>query len=140
MSSAFECITLLVDFWTTKCTRCPEALDDLNSIAGRESFSDVRFVSICCDELDGARNIIEKDDEPKWGRISHFYMDDRNKEKAKEVLGFKSVPFYVVLNERGEILQKGGKRDVDLELIGGIKAGDGEYKGGAREFDMEADF
>ena len=48
-------------------------------------------------------------------------MDKENKEKAKESLGFKSVPFYVVLNEHGDIVQKGGKKDVDFSFVPGVE-------------------
>jgi hypothetical protein len=38
-------------------------------------------------------------------------MEERDKERAKAILGFQSVPFYVVLNEQGEIMQMGNKLD-----------------------------
>lgn len=42
------------------------------------------------------------------------------KEMAKKVLGFKSVPFLVVLNEEGEIVQMGGKKQIDFDNIPGM--------------------
>jgi len=47
-------------------------------------------------------------------------MAHDDKEKAKEVLGFRGVPFYVVLDERGCITQMGKKVDWDalLQLLG----------------------
>lgn len=68
-------------------------------------------MSICCDKLDGAREIIEKDDELKWPNVQHYYMDPESKEIAKSVLGFASVPFYVMVNAQGKITQKGNKVD-----------------------------
>eukprot|EP00527_Entomoneis_sp_CCMP2396_P000656 CAMPEP_0198151760 /NCGR_PEP_ID=MMETSP1443-20131203/56989_1 /TAXON_ID=186043 /ORGANISM="Entomoneis sp., Strain CCMP2396" /LENGTH=188 /DNA_ID=CAMNT_0043817543 /DNA_START=80 /DNA_END=649 /DNA_ORIENTATION=+ len=106
----------VIDFWTTRCTRCPQALDDLNEIASQEQNESVRFISICCDKLDGAREIIENwenvDNEPRWNNIQHFFMEEADKEEAKQILGFKSVPFYVVLNEQGEIEEMGNKVDL----------------------------
>ena len=67
----------------------------------------VEFVSICCDSLDGAREIIEREEEPKWSSVNHYFMSKENKEKAKKILGFKRVPFYVVLGEEGQLLEKG---------------------------------
>ena len=67
----------------------------------------VDFVSICCDSLDGAREIIEREEEPKWSSVNHYFMSKENKEKAKKILGFKRVPFYVVLGEEGQLLEKG---------------------------------
>mmetsp|Transcript_10235 Transcript_10235/g.19178 ORF Transcript_10235/g.19178 Transcript_10235/m.19178 type:complete len:191 (-) Transcript_10235:26-598(-) len=119
-SNAFKGKNTVIDFWTTKCTRCPSALDNLNSLAKRPEYSNVKFTSIVLDECDGARNIIEQNDKPRWNNINHFYMDREYKETAKSVLGFHQVPFYVVLNENGEIVQKGSKKDIDFEAIPGI--------------------
>ena len=47
-------------------------------------------------------------------------MGFEHKELAKKVLGFKSVPFYVVLNEEGEIVQMGGKKQIDFNNIPGM--------------------
>ena len=121
MSNTLLCVAACdVDFWTTQCTRCPEALDKLNIMASDPKYSNVRFVSICCDKLDGAREIIEKDDEPRWKNVSHYFMDRQHKEEAKKLLGFKSVPFYVILNEDGEITQKGSSKTVDFDAVPGV--------------------
>lgn len=109
-----------IDFWTTQCVRCPAALDNLDSMAQKPEYSNVEFTSIVLDECDGARNIIEKDDEPRWKNINHFYMDKSFKETAKAALGFNQVPFYVVLNDKGEIVQKGSKKQIDFDTIPGV--------------------
>ena len=71
---------------------------------------------------DGAREILEKpDDEPRWNAIHHYYMEQEDKEEAKRILGFSMVPFYVFLNENGEIVQKGGGNAVDFERIPGVE-------------------
>lgn len=100
-----------VDFWTTRCTRCPSALDELDA---RNSLDNVQRVSICCDKLDGARQILDQPDgERRWPNLQHYFTSKENKERAKKVLGFASVPFYVVLNEHGEIVQLGHNIDWD---------------------------
>ena len=99
----------------------PEALDKLDYLAGTDSYSDIRVVSICCDSCDGARNIIEKDEDIRWKNIHHYHMDSVSKEKAKAALGFRQVPFYVILNEQGEIQQKGSSKQVDLTNISELK-------------------
>mmetsp|Transcript_1867 Transcript_1867/g.2688 ORF Transcript_1867/g.2688 Transcript_1867/m.2688 type:complete len:156 (-) Transcript_1867:532-999(-) len=114
------------DFWTTKCTRCPQALDDLNSLAEMPEYENVRFTSIVLstaeeEGCDSARNILEApDDSPRWNSISHYHMDLENKEVAKKELGFTQVPFYVVLNEKGDIVQKGSKAQVNFKEIAGL--------------------
>jgi thiol-disulfide isomerase/thioredoxin len=109
-----------IDFWTTKCTNCPDALDKLDVMASDPKFSNVRFVSICCDKLDGAREILEKEEEPRWTHISHYFMEHSHKEEAKKMLGFQSVPFYVLLNDTGEVVHKGSSKTFDFEEIPGI--------------------
>lgn len=89
-------------------------------MAVQPEYSNVQFTSIVLDECDGARNIIEQANEPRWKNMEHFYMDKKFKETAKTALGFNQVPFYVVLNENGEITQKGRKKDIDFDLIPGI--------------------
>ena len=82
-------------------------------------YRDVNFVSVCCDTLDGAREIIEKEDELRWQNMQHYFMEQDDKEKAKKILGFKMVPFYVMLNENGEMVQMGNK--VDFEQVPGLQ-------------------
>ena len=111
----------LKDFWTTKCTRCPDALDQLEEMAQDKRFSNVQFSSIVLDECDGARNIIEEPDEkPRWENIDHYHMDIDYKETAKQILGFNQVPFYVVLNEDGMIVQKGSKKQINFDSVPGV--------------------
>jgi hypothetical protein len=110
----------VADFWTTQCTRCPEALDKLDDMAQDPKYRDVQFISICCDKLDGARDIIERDDDLRWQNINHYFMDKQDKELAKKALGFKQVPFYVVLDVNGSIQQSGNGKQVDFEEIPGI--------------------
>lgn len=36
------------------------------------------------------------------------------------MLGFKQVPFYVVLNVKGEIVQMGTKKHIDFDILPGM--------------------
>ena len=102
----------IVDFWTTECARCPTVLDNLEEFAKNPRCAHIQFISICCDSLDGAREIIERDDDVKWPNIAHFFIEADNKKKAKEILGFKFVPFCVVTKPNGEIVQMGSHCDI----------------------------
>lgn len=82
-------------------------------------YSNVVFASICCDKLDGAREIIEKEDELRWQGISHYFMNLKDKEEAKRIFGFKSVPFYVFVDEAGKVTQFGSSKTINLEDIPG---------------------
>ena len=118
-----QCHTAYTDFWTTRCTNCPEALDKLNNLAADERYKNVKFASICCgtgSSSDDARNIVEKEDSPRWDKISHFFMDLDSKEEAKKILGFKQVPFYIVLDSDGDIVQMGSKKNIDFDNLPGM--------------------
>ena len=47
-------------------------------------------------------------------------MDNENKEQAKRIFGFKSVPFYVVVDETGSIQQFGNQRSIDFDEVPGV--------------------
>ena len=83
-------------------------------------YKDVQIISICCDTLDGARNIIEKEDDLRWQNVNHYFMGKKDKEVAKKLLGFKQVPFYVVMDETGAITQSGNKRQIDFDEVPGV--------------------
>lgn len=102
-----------------------------------EQHPQVQFVSICCDQLDGAREILEKPKEPRWSSIQHYFMNQEHKEQAKRILGFRQVPFYVVLNAEGDIVQMGSSRTVDFHRIPGIGLNDLEEEGKAEVAEMK---
>lgn len=110
------------DIWTTRCTRCPAALDKLNEMASSDnddanSDNRIQFVSICCDKLDGAREILDRDSTPRWNNMRHFFMDHEHKERAKQLLGFKQVPFYIVFDDTGAMLFSGSKLPNLVDLL-----------------------
>eukprot|EP00566_Odontella_aurita_P028010 CAMPEP_0113535232 /NCGR_PEP_ID=MMETSP0015_2-20120614/5590_1 /TAXON_ID=2838 /ORGANISM="Odontella" /LENGTH=199 /DNA_ID=CAMNT_0000434461 /DNA_START=127 /DNA_END=726 /DNA_ORIENTATION=- /assembly_acc=CAM_ASM_000160 len=119
-TDAFEGKNVVVDFWTTKCVRCPAALDDLDELSRRPEYAEVQFVSICLDSCDGARNVIERDDVPRWGNVRHYHMEAEYKEEAKEILGFAQVPFYAVMNDRGDVVMRGSKKRVNFDDVPGM--------------------
>ena len=92
--------------------------------------SPVKFVSVCCDPLFLARDIVYRWNGPRWENVCHYQMDRADKEKAKQMLGFSSVPFYVVLNRDGGIEAMGMHvrwDDVRRMIAGEVgKAGEGE--------------
>jgi hypothetical protein len=76
--------------------------------------------------LDGAREIIERDDELKWQGIDHYFMATEHKEEAKQIFGFKSVPFYVFVDEQGQITQCGGPSKINWDALPGVQQVDKE--------------
>ena len=108
------------DFWTTRCAQCPAALDTLYQMASDPRYQNVKFISICVDRLDGARDIIEKDDDLRWQNVDHYFMSESDKEKAKKELGFKSVPFCVVMDKYGAVAQMGEPHTIDFNDVPGV--------------------
>lgn len=126
-----------LDFWTTKCTRCPDALDKLDDMAQDPKYENVQFVSICCDKLDGARDIIDQEEEERWQNVSHYFMEEKDKEEAKKLLGFRQVPFYVVLDENGGIQQMGNQRAIDFDEVPGVVRPESSESSWSEEEEME---
>jgi hypothetical protein len=83
-------------------------------------YENVQFVSICCDKLDGARDIIDQESEGRWQNVNHYFMEQKHKDQAKKLLGFRQVPFYVVLDEHGDITQMGNHRAIDFDEVPGV--------------------
>jgi hypothetical protein len=91
-------------------------LDALNQYATREgdakvTSSELQCISICCgDTLDGAREIIEATMMPRWGAIQHYFMEYQHKERCKQLLNFRQVPFYIVFDRNGTLLYSGNQK------------------------------
>jgi hypothetical protein len=83
---------LLSDFWNTRGGRCPDALDKLDNMANDPKYENVNCISICCDKLDGAQDIIEKEDDPRWRNMILKSKDHSSKIVVQELLrGTSSV-------------------------------------------------
>jgi thiol-disulfide isomerase/thioredoxin len=113
----------LLDFWTTRCTRCPAALDKLNTLApsAREAHS-IEFVSVNLDDHEGATALAAG----KWENMQHVSVDGDTREVLKQALGMSSVPFYVIITSTGRILTAGSPKDVPVEQLAALLLADGE--------------
>ncbi len=110
------CRFLVFDMWTTRCERCPAALDKLNKLA--DTYKDtVTFVSINADDKDFAEEIIEEND---WEKLHHLYITTETKEKIKALSGLKSVPYYFIYqySDNGcNCVMHGGPKDIDFDVL-----------------------
>ncbi|GMI60784.1 hypothetical protein ScalyP_jg10282 [Parmales sp. scaly parma] len=111
---------VIIDLWTTSCTRCPAALDTLTSLTSDPAFADFKFVAINCgndtQQCDDAREILEATPAPRWSTIDHYYAPLLEKEKAKAFFGFSQVPFYILVVQN-KIVHMGSKKSFDLQSI-----------------------
>jgi hypothetical protein len=105
---------MVLDFWTTKCVKCPAALEKLNDEA--EGVDDVIYVSCALSQGEGNKEMV-RDLVGDWENMTHVFMDMENKEAAKAAFGFAQVPFYVVVSKEGNILGKGAPQSVDHQAL-----------------------
>jgi thiol-disulfide isomerase/thioredoxin len=92
---------MVIDFWHTKCTRCPAALEKLNNMA--ESYADeaeaVMFVGCALSQGDGNKDIVVDMVDGEWENLTHIFISIEQKEIAKKALGFTAVPFVAVIGK-----------------------------------------
>lgn len=122
---------LVVDFWTTRCTRCPAALTKLNEFAlsKKNNGAAVSFVTVNLDG-DGGKGLMADD----WPDLPHAYVDDfETKEAFKAAFDFASVPLLVVLSSDGAVAYNGKCDIAKLEEI--VQAEDKE-----NTFSLNEDF
>mmetsp|Transcript_18239 Transcript_18239/g.26667 ORF Transcript_18239/g.26667 Transcript_18239/m.26667 type:complete len:159 (-) Transcript_18239:205-681(-) len=102
---------MVIDFWTTKCTRCPAALDKLNDMA--EEKPDVVFVSCCLNDKEVAADMVDGN----WENMTHIFVEPEIKEQLKSKFAFSQVPYCVVISQNNEVLASGSPRDMDINQI-----------------------
>eukprot|EP00611_Tribonema_gayanum_P031185 TRINITY_DN8916_c0_g1_i1.p1 TRINITY_DN8916_c0_g1~~TRINITY_DN8916_c0_g1_i1.p1 ORF type:complete len:268 (+),score=42.23 TRINITY_DN8916_c0_g1_i1:72-806(+) len=103
----------LLDFWTTRCTRCPSALNKLDAAAAAGATPNVAFISVNLDDFEAARALTAG----KWTNMLHVAVDEGAREVLKERLGMQAVPFYVLVSRGGLILASGAPKDVPVEHL-----------------------
>ena len=91
----------VIDFWTTKCVRCPLAIEKLNAKCTDPKYENLAFFTICMDVAGVAKDIVE---EEEWDNLTHTFMEFDQKEFCKAHFGFKSVPHYVVVDQAGLVV------------------------------------
>lgn len=106
---------LVIDFWNTRCVKCPSALAKMNLLALKFSAS-VTFVA-CALSL-GSQGTIEDVEElvESLPNLKHVYMDFDTKERVKKALNFTSVPFAVAYDSNANIICQGDPMNADFAL------------------------
>lgn len=109
---------LVLDFWHTRCVRCPEALSKLDTMATKHT--GVTFAACALSlgsETEGTQDQVLELLEGQWEHLTHLYMTFEQKERAKEMFGFKAVPFCTVFSSDGALRFMGEPKDVDLGAV-----------------------
>lgn len=104
---------MVLDFWTTKCVKCPAALEKLNDEAGEDDSGEILYVSCALSQGDGNMEMVT-DLVDDWQNMTHVFMDIENKDIAKAAFKFTQVPFYVVVSATGDVVDTGDPKSVDF--------------------------
>lgn len=107
---------MVLDFWHTKCVKCPEALTKLDRMAASGTYPGVLFAACAVSlgtEATDQGNTAEMV-EGEWENLQHVYMEVGQKEIAKAEYPFSAVPFCVVFGADGAVLAKGDPKGIDF--------------------------
>ena len=119
--------TLVVEFWNTRCERCPAALHRLNEMAA--SAPSTTTVVACAlatstdtsAELDKVKALVCVDDVEAavapLPHLGHVFMTWHEKERLKKSLGFSTVPHCVVYERQGTVVALGPPDNKDVQRV-----------------------
>jgi len=107
---------MVLDFWTTKCVKCPAALSKLNEEAEEDSSADLVFVSCALSQGEGNRELVA-DMLEDWESMTHVFMEPGAKEAAKNAFAFAQVPFLLVVSKSGAVLGMGDPKSTDYKAL-----------------------
>ena len=106
---------LVIDFWHTKCTKCPLALEKLNDMT--KDYPNVNFASCALSLVEDDIDIISDLVEDSWDNLKKLYLTINDKEKAKEIFGFKAVPYCLIFSPSGELVASNDPKEIDFESV-----------------------
>ena len=98
-------VFVVVDLWTVSCGNCPRALAHLNAFAGKVKEEgvggrEVKCVSICLEQSSDDRALAQELLEGAWWNdVTHYYASGETRDSLRALLGFKFVPYYVVVSD-----------------------------------------
>ena len=107
--------SLVIDFWHTKCTKCPSALEKLDNIC--KNFKDVNFASCALSLEEGDLDVVKDVAEDNWDNLMKLYLTIDGKEKAKQHFGFSSVPFCVIISPEGNLISSDDPKNINFDTI-----------------------
>lgn len=102
--------SMVVEFWHTKCERCPQALQRMHDLAANGAPNNVAFAACALStnptddegELAKVHALVVADE--AFPLFTHLFMTFEQKEAAKRHFGFSSVPHCVVFDRVGNVL------------------------------------
>ena len=110
---------LVIDFWHTRCVRCPEGALKLDGIAESKA-GEVQFAACALSlgsETEGTQEQVLELLEGQWENLTHLYMTVDEKERAKKEFGFKAVPFVAVFGADGALRYAGEPGKINYDTV-----------------------
>ena len=107
---------MLIDFWTTKCVKCPAALEKLNEEAANNADGSVLYVSCALSQGPGNQDVV-RDMVDEWEDLTHVFMEVEHKDAAKSAFGFSAVPFVIIVDKSGNIISSGDPKSLDYATL-----------------------
>ncbi|MBM0658332.1 TlpA family protein disulfide reductase [Capnocytophaga genosp. AHN8471] len=92
---------LFIDIWATYCPDCRKELPDLEALQEDYKTLPITFVSISVDRDKEAWKAMVKE---KKLRGIHLYASPETKELFKELYDLRSIPRYMLIDEKGNII------------------------------------
>ena len=109
---------LVLDFWHTRCVKCPAAMAMLDAHA--KAHPEIVFAACALSlgsDTEGTQEQVLELLQDQYEELKHLYMTFDEKEAAKKQLGFSAVPFCVVFNAEGAIVYKGEPKGIDYATV-----------------------
>ncbi|MEM6805215.1 MAG: TlpA disulfide reductase family protein, partial [Bacteroidota bacterium] len=97
---------LYIDFWATYCAPCISEMMVSNDMHDQYTEKSVVFIYLC---IDGKKR------QTKWDKIvngrglkgHHIQLSDTQSNELMKALGFTAVPFYLILDQDGKLIEQG---------------------------------
>lgn len=115
----------VVEFWTTRCVRCPRSMSDLDRIAStwKHKGYGARFISVCCmppNTIDAKAEYqlgAECIENGEYDNITHVFADMETKQRLKQIFSFTSVPHLAIIDANGVVQVSAPAKKVDLSQL-----------------------
>ena len=109
---------VVVDFWNTRCTKCPAALAKLDALAAAHPH--VTFVACALSlgsSTQGTLAHVAELTEGLYEHLVHVYADYNTKEAIKRALRFDTLPFAAAYDSHGRVCFTGDPSSPELHAL-----------------------
>jgi thiol-disulfide isomerase/thioredoxin len=96
LSEVIQDKNVVIDFWHTRCVRCPAALEKMNDEAA--AHPEVTFIACALSLGDGNDKVVSKMI-VNWPNLIHVFLNEETKELVKDRFNILSVPYALSVNK-----------------------------------------